>query len=403
MHDVRVPFKAPQLQKMRGFRFKQRELLTEFLNKRKSGILVAPTRYGKTRLIAETLRAFPNTCSVVTLPGTDLVKQMHEALKAMLPERQVTMLGAGSRAKYPSEDITVCSADSLEKCDTDRTELLLVDEPHAFVTDSREPKVRAFHKARILAYGATPEGRFDNRDVIIEGLFGPVLAERTYIEAVDEGAICPLVVLCLEVQLDWTQQGYNRAKTYDNYLFKSGRMAEITSSICHSIIPKEWQTLIFIKNENQADLFLKHVGEEGTIAMAKRMTPKERVEMFKRMQSAEIKRCLATEIYATGVTFSDIRAIINCGAGGDNTSAIQKPGRLAEIRPGKPYGVIFDFLFDMAGLDTTELSMFDKEDPPWRHVVRDSRSRMKAYTRKGYKVVVCKSIEELAEEFKKYV
>lgn len=401
-HDVRTEFPAPDFAKMRGFRFSQRELLTAFLNQRKSGLLVAPTRYGKSTLILNTLRAFPGVTSVVTLPGTDLVQQMHGFLKDTMPEREVKMIGAGSRTKFPSEDITVSSMDSLEKCDYGRTRLLLVDEPHTCVTDSRLPKFMAFNNARILGYGATPSGRFDGRDLLIEGVIGPVLAERTYVEAVEEGAICPLVVLFLEVPFDWTEQGHNRQTAYNRMLFKSPKMAEITSRICHDIIPDEWQTLVFIKNEEQAELYLDKIGEEGTIAMAKRMTAKERQHMFRRMQDADIKRCLATTIYATGVTFSNMRAVINCEAGGDNTFAIQKPGRLAEIMPDKNYGIIFDFMFDAAGLDTSDLSAYDADTYPWKHVIRDSRARMEAYVRKGYKVEVCKTFEELHEQFKKY-
>ena len=398
-HDTRGPFDAPNFKLMRGFRFSQRELLTEFLNKRRSGLLVAPTRYGKSVLIYNTMRAFPRTPTVLALPGVDLVKQTYEAVKAALPDRDVKMIGAGSRVKFPSEDVNVASTDSLDKCDPGRTRLLLLDEPHTAVTDSRLPKIMAFDHARILGYTATPGGRFDGRDPYIIGAVGPVLAERTYLEAVDEGAICPLVVLFLEIKLDWTEQAGNRQATYDRFLFKSPRMADITARICHEILPDDWQTLIFIKHEQQADLFLNRVGSDGTIAMAKRMTAKERDDTFRLMQSNAIKRCLATNIYATGVTFNNVRALINCEAGGDNTSAIQKPGRLAEIRPGKNCGVIFDFMFDAAGLNTSNLDEYDSSEHTWKHLVRDSRAREAAYRRKGYDVRIARSFDELKTMF----
>ena len=46
-YDMRVPFPKPRLDLMCGFRFKQEELLTTFLNTNCSGLLGAPTRYGK--------------------------------------------------------------------------------------------------------------------------------------------------------------------------------------------------------------------------------------------------------------------------------------------------------------------------------------------------------------------
>lgn len=351
-----------------------------------------------TTLIINTIRAFPKCCITVTLPGADLVRQMYADVKKAIPNREVKMLGAGSRVRFPSEHINVVSMDSLDKCDTGRTDLVIVDEPHACVTNSRLPHVTGFDKARMLGFSATPEGRFDGRDRVIIGAIGPVLAERTYKEGVAEGAICPLVVLFLKVDLDWTELPKDRHRAYKHYLFESESMANITARISSEIIPEDWQSLIFIKNEAQADLYLEYIGSEGTIAMAKRMKVNERKEMFRAMQSDEVKRCIATNIYAQGVTFNNVRAIINAEAGGDNTSAIQKPGRLAEIRPDKTCGIIFDFMFDAQGLDTNNLSDYDNSHT-WKYLVRDSRARERSYRRKGYDVRVIDSFSELKQTF----
>ena len=82
------------------------------------------------------------------------------------------------------------------------TELLLADEPHALVTSTRLGVIDGFLKARRYGYGATLKGRFDGRDKLITGIFGPVLAERTYLEAVEEGAICPLNIIMFQIEAD---------------------------------------------------------------------------------------------------------------------------------------------------------------------------------------------------------
>jgi hypothetical protein len=98
-YDMRVTFPKPRLDLMCGFRFRQEELLKSFLNTNCSGLLGAPTRYGKTTLIKNTLRAFPNVHTVVTAPGADLVKQLHDDIKEALPHREVKLIGAGSTKK----------------------------------------------------------------------------------------------------------------------------------------------------------------------------------------------------------------------------------------------------------------------------------------------------------------
>lgn len=392
LEDLRKAFPQPRFELMHGFRFNQEQLLKDFLSKDMSGLLGAPTRYGKSTLIKNTLRAYTGLTTVVTAPGADLVKQLYEDIKVDLPQRDVKLIGAGSRVRYPSEDITVISMDSMDKADFGRTELLLIDEPHAAVTDSRLPILNAFQKARRLGFGATLKGRFDGKDALITGLIGPVLAERTYREAVAEGAICPLRVYLLRIPIHKRSinTGWNRNQAYKHLLYESGRMAKVANRICKELIPDEWQTLLFIKNEKQADLYLDEIGQEGTIAMAKKLTPKQREEVMERMRSDNIKRCIASDIYSQGVTFNHVRVMINLSGGGNNTTTIQKPGRLAEVREGKKAGIIVDFMFYPA----EDLTM-QNCGPGVRMLFVDSNNRKKAYEEKGYEVVEVSNFEEL--------
>lgn len=393
-----LPCYKPNL--MHGFRFSQEELLKDALDKDMSGLIGAPTRYGKTYLMLNTLRAYSGLTTVVTAPGADLIKQLYDDIREELPHRDVALIGAGSRKQYPSEDITVISMDSLHKADHGRTELLLIDEPHAAVTTTRLPQLNKFSKARRLGYGATLKGRFDGRDILIEGLIGPVLAERTYAQAVAEGAICPLRVYFIKVPLDrkLIDQRWTRTTAFKNLLFESDRIANIIKKICHEVIPEEWQTLIFIDQEKQAEFLLTYVGKEGSIAMAKRFKSKtEREEFMTLMKDSSIKRCLASNIYGQGVTFSDSRVMINAAGGGNNTMTIQKPGRLAEAIPGKKRGVIFDFYFEPSPEGTAEKHYGEGVNM----LFVDSRNRHKAYKEKGYEIEFVSNFTELIDSFER--
>lgn len=406
VQDRRQEFPAPLLHKMQGFRCRQRELLTDFLLKKRSGLLCAPTRYGKTTLIINTLRAYPGVTTVVTVPGADLVEQLYHDIKERLPKREVVLLGAGSRRKFPSDDITVCSMDSLHKCDFGKTRLLLIDEPHAAVTDSRLPEFAKFDMARKLGFGATLGGRYDGRDALITAMIGPKLVERTYRQAVEEGAIAPLTVIMLKVRFE-AFRSFTRDQAYRTLLFRNEGIANITAEICRNVVPEDWQSIIFINNEAQAELFLKQIGPSGTIVMAKRMGKKERNERFEQMRSGDIKRCIATDIYATGVTFSDLKLLINACGGGGNLKCVQKPGRLAEIRPGKKCGLVLDFLFECENPrkphpDKTKEKVLQKSEQ-WRRLVSDSLSRQAVYQDKGYEVITVDNFDDLRAEIQKRI
>lgn len=390
----------PDFSLMKGFRFSQEKLLTTFLSADRSGLLGAPTRYGKTTLMINTIRAYPNANIVVIAPGVDLVRQLYKDITGErgIKDREVKLICSGSKTKYMSFEtngVTICSADSLDKVDGGTPDIVLADEPHALVTQTRLPLIDKFTKARRYGFGATLKGRYDGRDKLITGVFGPVITQRTYKEAVEEGAICPISVIFVRVPVT-PIYSYDRDGCYNECLFKSSKMANLTSILCNEIIPEDWQTLIFIKHEEQADLYMNIIGTDTTVAMAKRMSSKERDVITEKMRTNQIKRCLCTKIYVQGVTFSDVRVLINAEAGGNNTSAIQKPGRLAEIRPGKKCGIVFDFLFD----DSRIVNSYNGNRASGAGaMVADSNARKKAYEEMGYDVHIVDTVCEAKELF----
>lgn len=326
------------------------------------------------------------------MPGTDLIKQAYEALCKGIIGREIALIGGGSRTKNQSPDITVCSIDSLDKCQATKTKLLLIDEPHAAVTDGRLPSIAAFTNARKIGYGATLNGRFDGRDRLLTGVIGPVLANRTFKEAVDEGAICPIT--CLLFVMPEPKQFYgSRDQAYRELLYQNPKIAAILERLSGHIIPQDWQAMGFIKNEKQADYMQQFMGTDGVVAMAKKLPDKPRQALFARMASGEVKRCLASDIYSQGVTFSDLRVVMNLAGGGPYTNSIQKPGRLAEIRPNKKCGILVDFMFPFPSNPRNNAQA----------LAYDSRNRFELYKDRGYNVVFVQNLEQLEQEFKKCV
>lgn len=390
-------FPAPKLDAMYGFRFSQEALITEALKKDCSGLIGAPTRYGKTTLMVNTLRAYPSLPAVVVAPGVDLVDQLYDDLRGArgIKGREIKKI-TGTTSKVPSTDgITVCTIDCLEHVDESLPRLLLVDEPHALVTDHRLGLLNKFTKARRLGFGATLKGRFDNRDALITGAFGPVLANRTYQEAVTEGAVCQLNVIFLKIELT-PQYFFSRNKAYDSALFLSATMAKTVADICRNVIPKDLQTLIFIANKAQAELYLDAMGDEAELAMAMLFkNKKEREALVAKVKENDIKRCLCTNIFVQGVTFSDLAVLVNCNAGAKYTNTIQKPGRLAEIRPGKKCGVVIDFMF----VPPEDYDRKDVKSDTWLMPSKDSAARKKVYKDMGYGIYEVDSVEEMKEVF----
>lgn len=376
--DERIPFPQPKLENMHGFRFNQREKTEELLKKNRSGLFEAPTRYGKSVIITNIINAFPGVKTVVIAPGVDLLPQLVDTIKKYCPERDVVGIYTGSKVKYMSDDITVCSMDSLHKLDKDSVKLLLIDEPHAAVSESRSTQLCEFNNARIYGFGATLSGRWSGNDKEIIGLIGPVLCKTTFTEAVELGALCPIDVKMIKVP--FTPGFYkNRNTAYKHIVFENKKFLELVGKICKTIIPEDWQTLCFINNEKEAIELQKNI-DASVIAMDKRFkNKKERSEFFSLLKSGDVKRCICSSIYSTGVTIDNIRCIINCDSGAGSILSIQKPGRLAEIKPNKKAGYMIDFIFE----PTKDCNGYAD-----KLINSDCWGRFKTYKEKGYNIEI---------------
>jgi superfamily II DNA or RNA helicase len=374
--DKRLPFPAPKLEAMYGFRFNQREKTETLLKACRSGILEAPTRYGKSVIITNIINAFPDVKTVVSAPGVDLLPQLEETIRKYCPEREVTGIYSGSKTQYMSDDITVCSMDSLHKLDKDSVKLLLIDEPHSAVSESRAQEFCKFHNARIYGFGATVSGRYTGNDIMIEGIIGPTLSKITFQEAVNIGALCPIEVKVIKVP--FTPQGYkNRNTAYKHYVYNNPEFLNRIKHIANNIVPEEFQTLLFIDNEAEAK-GIQPLINNSELAMDKLFDNKKaRSEMFERLKNDEVKRCICSNIYSTGVTIDNIRCVINCCGGGGSILSVQKPGRLAEIKPGKRCGYLIDYQLVPTSNSGSSIDFM---------LVNDCKARFKVYAEKGYKI-----------------
>jgi superfamily II DNA or RNA helicase len=391
LFDKRIPVKAPKLGLTGGFRLEQQPLFEEFIGKNQSGILQAPTRYGKSIMIINTMRAFPNMKTVVAAPGVDLLNQTVDDFKKALPERDIKGVFTGSKNRTQSADITICSLDSLHKMDTEGTHLLLIDEPHAAVSETRAPVIARFKNARIYGFGATLTGRYDNADKLLTGLVGPVLAKRTFREAVSENAICDIEVYMVRFPFE-AFSCRKRELAYKRLLYENQIFIDAVGSIANSVLPKNWQTIIFVDQQKQADLLADNIDEAKTV-IAGRMKIKERKETFQNMVNNHVKRCICTDVYAQGVTFPDLRVMINAAGGGGSISSTQKPGRLAQIRENKNCGYLVDFLFECSNPPKPEDNVRGAD--LWRMVANDSMLRLRQYDKLGYKINVINSLAEI--------
>lgn len=378
--DIRIPLVEPDLSKIGGFRGNQKEMFLKLLSANRSGILKAPTRWGKTVIISNLCDVYHNCRTLILAPGVDLLPQLISDLERFLKvKRPITGIFTGSKYKkeYEGPSITVCSLDSMHKIDKSSYEIVIVDEPHAAVTESRIHHLCAFDKARIFGVGATTEGRWSGNDIMIKGAIGEIIAETTFKQAVDIGMLCPIKVKVFPVKTKFSPVS-QRPYAYKHYVLNNEDFFRTVGYIANNVIPPDWQTLIFIDNEKTAQNLKLYINN-SVVAMDKLMTKDERSQMMADLKDNKIKRCICSNIYSTGVTINEIRCVINCCAGAGNILAIQKPGRLAEVKPGKNFGYMFDYV-----IETNIPPKYQSQTLGINAISRDAASRLEVYEDKEY-------------------
>ena len=379
--DFRPPdlIPDPRLDLMFGFRFNQEALTRGALLKGYSGMIEAPTRFGKSTIIRNILRAYPGIPWVVFAPGKSLLRQTVKEMREQMPERQIKLMGGGSCVRYQSTDITVCSMDSAHKLDPASIRGVLVDEPHAIASRRRSSIMPSFPLARKIAVGATLDGRYDGRDKLLEGFFGPRLARVSYREAVTMGAVCQIKVMMIRFKVD--KISGDRQFAFRRYILQNPLLHKLIGACCQAI-PDGDQTLVFIKQEKQGLAVQSVLGNHVPLVMDKVLTDKERIALTAKVESNELSLVVCSDIFVQGVTFHELRYLINACGGGPSTSALQRPGRLAEIRPDKRFGVMIDF---QPYIDT-RTGQRPKSMLGIEALIREAAQRLEVYRKIGYEV-----------------
>jgi superfamily II DNA or RNA helicase len=157
------------------------------------GIIVCSTGFGKSFIVRQLCKMYPGLKIVITTPGRDDVRNMWSELNAIMPARAVGMIGGG-RNDSPNHRITVCTNKSLKKADLEHCDLFIFDEVHACGHNDVADCLAWVRNARMYGFTASPKGRSDNAEKVIEALFGNVIAEFNYREAMEKGLVAPIEV-----------------------------------------------------------------------------------------------------------------------------------------------------------------------------------------------------------------
>lgn len=375
------------------------------------GICTCPTGYGKTYLMAavinaysrEDLQARGTPLVVVVTPGKDLAKKNYRSLCEILPAgRDVGLIS--SDAKRPSEDVQVVTPESMHHVPMEYAGIVIYDEVHTLSAPRAESVMRAKRALR-FGFSATPDGRFDGADVVVEGVFGPIVHRKTFRQAVEERAISPVRVVWLTAPAPGNWRDFStRDARYRHGLWRNARFHQDINQLLTSVIPADWQTITIADKLEHLNSLAAHIpdtvqfahgtssGAELTKKKFHNLSPvkrKDRERIYEELESGELLRAAATGIYRVGVDFPELRVIVNVAGMGSKIIAGQLPGRTSRLSDSKEYGYIVDFWHPWD--QTTRDGMNYKPGG----ILKDDMKREQVYSDLGFEQAHFSSLEDV--------
>lgn len=323
----------------------------------------AATGAGKSFLISSICKIYPNARIVVTTDSKDVITTLRTYLEEAVGE-PIGQVGGGKKSE---ERITVATLQSLTKL-YKKPHILIVDEVHVVGADSYaqaclEVGSEAF---KFVGLSATPDGRADNADMVIEGICGPTRVESTYEDSVNSGSVSPIEVDVYTCSSGPSFERTNSLRTQadkdrEAIWANSARNKQISEIVNQEIKNNPDDQILIYCDITEHAIRLKRLLPEFTLvtgvlagereedlgpAMLEGIeicTPKQREQYKKQFESKEIKYAICSRVWQKGVSFNSLKILVRADGLPNDITNIQSCGRLSRTEAGKDKGRVIDF------------------------------------------------------------
>jgi superfamily II DNA or RNA helicase len=327
------------------FRARQEECLNT-IARVPCGIIKAVTGFGKTTLIGAAAILFPEARIDVVTKSVDVAERIVRSLKRFVPK--VGMIGDGSKRR---ERVTVITAGSLSHADGD-ADFLFADEVHQLATINFSTTIaNRYRNSRNFGLSATPYARMDNAHEVLEPLFGPMVFELTYQQAVELGLVVPVRVKWLPIRLS-----HNPAERFKNRVARK-RYGIWTNHERNRMIaeavreyPENYQILILVETIEHA-VYLGSQLPEFTLVYSSmdsydcskykkmQLLPEnyrpladiQKHNLRDQFERGDLRKVIATDVWSTGVDFEQLNVLVRADDRDSDIVDVQGPGRVSRI------------------------------------------------------------------------
>jgi len=369
----------------------QREGINEFF-KNNIGIMIVPTRGGKTFIASETIRQtlqFNENANILFVVDTvDLFKQATEEIAGYLganledmgyvndkgfEPKQVTvamiqtltskLYGKVSESKTVNKEKVSLSKEEIKAKNKIKNaekrrvqkymrqvDFLIVDEIHEYSSTKRMNVLNNCKSMnQLLGLSATPfkqvGGLIEN--LKIKGFFGGICYEVKKKRLQDEGFLAlDKIFLVSYDHSDYIRRNrIYKAESYHDYLSQTIHHNDERNHILTKLIKtckkNHWKTLVIFNSKKHGYIISEETGEMFISGDSK---PTERERAKLKFLKGKGKILLASNIYKKGITLPEAEILILADGGLEGSNITQKQGRVLGSIEGKTRAAIIDIM-----------------------------------------------------------
>lgn len=335
-----------------GLRPEQVQML-QAVDGNEGGQLISPTGSGKSYGMQEICAMYPEASIIICAPGRETVSTMCRYLQERFGKDGVGQVGGGKRH---TRRITVSTFNSILRVDNvEKVDILLADEGHRTPAVLFERNLMAVTSPlKRFMFTATPEGRYDNAELVMESLFGPQLVNIPFQQSVANGSVLPVHIIVKDQPhgpSDAELRRYPAGPFRDRVaIWRNNKRNDMIAKDVQEVMSTydDPQVLVLVDKTEHALILHKYLPDfelvHGTVDAGRRaqfkkqallgeddkmLTPSERDAVRKRFESGESRRVLATQVFATGVSADQCQIVAIASGSGSVIQFLQSLGRAA--------------------------------------------------------------------------
>lgn len=364
----RKPLPVPDWSRMtKTLREGQPEIL-KVMTEHHCATIQAATGLGKSEAIVQFLRVSPGVrVGIVTFTG-QVRNSLFRRIRDGDPDRRICVLKSGS-IKDPDADTFVMVDKSLHRLSPEEIDVLIIDEAHGAAARGAWDNLSAFVGCRVYGLSATPTGRHDQADLILEALCGPVRINLDYAFSVAIGANVPINAYIYEargpVDLEKADEHVKIAKGIWRNRQRNNLIAHLASQLA-----SDQQTLITCTSLEHVLCLQKLLPSFTCVANAP--DPVREAKLIKwgllppgwkdlpffttdtdkareDMEKGTLLKAIVTPLWKEGVDFVHLRWLIRADGKSGPIPCGQIGGRLARRTDEKNWAAIIDFYDRFSG------------------------------------------------------